>query len=121
MLCFLKDSTVISTRCVSCTMRSKIASENKQSGSDLVFAHLLGIKLNNLFDFVQTDCFIGHVYLCLQCQFITIWQIIKITALKQYHQIKNAGPSKHETGGVSLDCSGGVSLIGISTKPLVNI
>ena len=52
--------------------------------------------------------------------------------LKQYNQIKNAGPVQHETGGASLDCrdgvsllrrsgvslncSGGVSLTGISSK-----
>ena len=31
--------------------------------------------------------------------------------LKQYDQIKNAGLAQRETGGVSLDCRGGVSLL----------
>lgn len=31
--------------------------------------------------------------------------------LKQYDQITKTGPAQHETGGVSLDCRGGVSLL----------
>lgn len=31
--------------------------------------------------------------------------------LKQYDQIKNAGLAQRETGGVSLDCRDGVSLL----------
>ncbi len=76
------------------------------------------MKLDNLFDFIDKDCFIGHAHLSLHYRHNTIPQTLKIIMLKQYNKIKNAGHVRIETGGVSLFRRSGMSLTEISTLTL---